>query len=91
MKYTVGSAAWKMNIDDNTDVVSRGDIGRFAEKYCKLLGEQPDGASCTADFYDKAGDIVTLFVKKVGEVVTINPMIFDFPDGRREMTNFVEV
>ena len=90
MFYHVGSSDWTMKVDDKTDKVAANDIGRFAEKYHDYFAGLADGYTVTADFYDKAGDVVSLFVKKVKDVVTINPMIFEFADGSHKMTDYVE-
>ena len=90
MFYQTGSANYTMKIDDKTNSVSKEYIGVWADKYHKIFENQPNGATCTADFFDKNGDIVTFFVKKINDVITINPLVFDFADGPRKMTNYID-
>lgn len=91
MFYQTGSPNYTMKIDDKTNSVSKEYIGVWADKYHKFFKNQPNGASLTMDFFDKNGDIVTFFVKKINDVITINHLVFDFKDGPREMTNYIDV
>lgn len=91
MFYQASYPNYTMKIDDKTNFVSKEYIGVWADKYHKFFKNQPNGASCTMDFFNKNGDIVTFFVKKINDVITINPLVFNFEDGPCEMTNYIEV
>ena len=91
MFYQIGSSNWNMKIDDKTNMVSRDYISIWAEKYHKEFEDWVNGDTCTADFIDKNNNNICLFVKMINNIITINPMVFNFKDGPREITNYIEV
>ena len=91
MFYNIGSSNWTMKINDKTNKVATNDICRFAEKYHNYCSKLPNGYILTADFRDKDGDVVCFRVDKVGNIYTINHLVFKFKDGPRKMTNYINV